>query len=160
MWMIAMVALVALTAACGGQPPEEPPPAEEPAEEPAPAETTPAPVIVPEPAEPAEPQEPQLTGNIVEVDSGMDWFNPATRETPGRYWWQVRLRNDTNQTLDITVTFTFLDLNEQEVKTDRKTVRVQPAETGTFRVEDEMVRDVARSVDGYTYSWDWQIVTS
>lgn len=163
MSMIAAVALVALTAACGGQPANEPAPAEEPAPAattPEPAATTPAPAAVPEP-EPAAPQQPQLTGNIVEVgDGAMDWFNAARREVPGRYWWEVNLRNDTTQTLDITVTFQFLDADDGMVKTDRKTVRMQPAETGKFRVEGEMELDLARSVAGYTYSWDWEIVTA
>jgi len=162
MWLVATVAVIALTAACGSQPAEQTP-AEQPAatEEPAAAapEAAPEPVPEMEPEAPAEPAQPQLTGNIVEVGEGeMDWFNAATRDTPGRYYWQVQLRNDTTQTLDLTVTFQFVDENDGVVKTDRKTVRVAPAETGTFRVEDEMQRDQARSVAGYVYSWDWKIV--
>lgn len=160
MWLVSMVAAVALTAACGGQPAEQAP-AEQPAasEEPAPAAEAapePEPEMMPEETEPAQPQ---LQGNIVEVgEAEMDWFNAATRETPGRYYWQVQLRNDTTQTLDITVTFQFVNENDEVVKTDRTTVRVQPAETGTFRVEDEMQRDQARAVASYVYSWDWKIV--
>ena len=89
----------------------------------------------------------------------MDWFNPATREVPGKYFWVVQLRNDTTQVLDITVIFQFLNADEDVIKTDRKTVRLQPAGNGTFRVEDEMQRDDARAVDSYTYSWDWTIVS-
>lgn len=164
MWLVAAVAVIAVTAACGSQPAEQTP-AEQPAatEEPAAAapEAAPEPEPAPEmtPEEPVAPAQPQLQGNIVEVGEGeMDWFNAPTREIPGRYYWQVQLRNDTTQTLDITVTFQFVDENDAVVKTDTKTVRVQPAETGTFRVEDEMERDQARSVAGYIYSWDWKIV--
>jgi len=170
-WSLALTTVIALTAACGGQaeePVEEPAPAEEPAPL---AEAAPVPEPLPEPEEPAEPAEPeepaepaepQLEGEIVEIEDAqeMDWFNPASREEPGRYYWVVQLRNDTTQTLDITVTFDFLDENEATVKTDRSTVRVSPAEVGTFRVEGEMDRDLSRSVDGYTYTWGWRVVES
>lgn len=160
MWFMALATVVIFTAACSGQPADEPP-----AEEPAPtAETAPAAETTPEPApmpeEPPEPAAPQLQGEIVEIgDAEMDWFNAATREVPGRYYWVVQLRNDTTQVLDITVVFEFLDENDRVIKTDRKTVRLQPAGPGTFRVEDEMQRDDAFSVVGYTYSWDWAIVS-
>lgn len=165
MWFMALAAMVTLTAACAGQPADETP-----NEEPAPAaEATPAvetapepePEPVPEPEEPPEPEAPQLQGEIVEIESAhdMDWFNAATREVPGRYYWVVQLRNDTTQVLDITVIFQFLNADEDVIKTDRKTVRLQPAGNGTFRVEDEMQRDDARAVDSYTYSWDWTIVS-
>ena len=86
------------------------------------------------------------------------WTTAATREVPGQYYWLVQLRNDTTQTLDITVNFDFLDENDGVVKTDRKTERLQPAETRIFRVEGEMNRDQARAVLGYSYVWDWEIV--
>lgn len=162
-WSLAVTTAIALTAACGGQ---AEPPAEQaaPAEDPAPvAEAAPVPELLPEPEEPAAPAEPQLEGEIVEIEDAqeMEWFGPApTREVPGRYYWVVQLRNDTTQTLDITVTFDFLDENEATVKTDRLTVRVSPAEVGTFRVEGEMERDLSRSVDGYTYTWGWKLVES
>ncbi len=161
MWFMALAAVVTLTAACAGQPADETP-NEEPAAEPAPAvETAPEPEPVPEPEEPPEPEAPQLQGEIVEIESAhdMDWFNPATREVPGKYFWVVQLRNDTTQVLDITVIFQFLNADEDVIKTDRKTVRLQPAGNGTFRVEDEMQRDDARAVDSYTYYWDWTIVS-
>ncbi|MGD8328761.1 MAG: hypothetical protein PVJ49_04945 [Acidobacteriota bacterium] len=162
MWLVAAVALIALTAACGGQPAEETP-AEQPAatEEPAAAAPEAAPEPEPEmtPEEPAAPAQPQLQGNIVEVGEGeFTWLNAATRETPGRYTWKVQLRNDTTQTLDITVTWQFLDENENTIKTDRETVRVEPAATGSFEGQGEMERDAARSVAFTSYSWDWKIV--
>lgn len=166
MWFMALAAVVTLTAACSGQPADEPPNEEPaPAAEAAPAadaapEPEPAPVPEPLPEEPAEPAAPQLQGEIVEIgEAEMDWFNAATREVPGKYYWVVQLRNDTMQVLDITVVFQFLDENDGVIKTDRKTVRLQPAGPGTFRVEDEMQRDDARAVVGYTYSWDWAIVS-
>lgn len=160
-WSLTLIAVVALTAACGGgaeEPVAEAPPAAEPA--PVTPEATPVPEPVPEPVEPTAPAEPQLEGTIVEIESAhdMDWTTAASREVPGKYFWVVQLRNDTTQVLDITVTFEFLDENEAEVKTDRKTVRVSPAQVGTFRVEGEMDRDHSRAVDGYTYTWAWEIV--
>jgi len=157
MWFMALVAVIAVTAACGGQP------AEEPVEEPAPAEE-PAPVaeVVPEPMpeEPVEPLAPVLQGVIVEIEDEheMVWTTGATREVPGEYFWVVQLRNDTTQVLDITVRFEFLNENDGVIKTDRKTERLQPAGLGTFRVEGEMERDDARAVINYTYSWDWTVV--
>lgn len=162
LWFFALAAIIAVTAACGGAAEEAPMEEATPAEEEAPApepEETPPPVM--EEPEPEEPAAPTLTGDIVEVGEGaMDWYNAATREEPGRYWWQVQLRNDTTQTLDLTVTWQFLDENDGEIKTDRETVRVSPADTGTFRGEGELERDAARSVAGYTYYWDWEIVES
>lgn len=165
MWYMTLAAVVTLTAACAGQPAEEPPNAEPtPAKEaPLVAETAPEPEPVPEPLpeEPPEPAAPQLQGEIVEIEEAadFDWLNAATREVPGRYYWVVELRNDTMQVLDITVIFQFLDENEDVIKTDRKTVRVQPAGLGTFRFEDEMQRDEARSVSFTSYYWDWAIVS-
>lgn len=159
-WFLALTTVIALTAACDGaaeEPVEEAPPAEESAPV---AEAAPAPEPTPEPEEPAAPTEPQLEGEIVEIEAAheMDWTTAASREVPGKYFWVVQLRNDTTQMLDITVTFEFLDENEAEVKTDRRTVRVSPAEVGTFRVEGEMDRDHSRAVERYTYTWTWEIV--
>ena len=157
-WFLALTTVVAFSAACGGA-------AEEPAEAPAPVEE-PEPVAEPAPVEPEpepEPQQQQVTlvGDIVEVGEGeMDWLRAASRDEPGRYYWQVQLRNDTTATLDLTVTWEFLDENEEVVKSDNTTVRVAPAETGTFRLEGDMVRDDYWRVAGYTYSWDWAIVES
>jgi len=101
----------------------------------------------------------ELRGNIVEIDEGVfDWLSAATREEPGKYYWFVKLRNDTTQTLDITVTFEFLDASDGVIKTDRKTERLPPAAEATFRVESEMDREPALAVENYTYSWDWAIV--
>jgi ABC-type glycerol-3-phosphate transport system substrate-binding protein len=158
MWFVALAAIVTVTAACGGQPAEEAPaPAETPAAEPAPAvEAAPEPAPV---EEPVAPPVQELRGNIVEIDEGtFDWTSAATREEPGKYFWIVKLRNDTTQTLDITVTFEFLDASDGVIKTDRKTERLQPAAEATFRVEGEMERDAARAVESYTYSWDWAFV--
>ncbi len=160
---LALAVLVTLVAACGGQAAD--PPAEEapaPEETAPPAEAAPEPAVEPEPIpeEPQEPAAPPLTGNIVEIEEAQDfdWFNAATREVPGRYYWEVRLRNDTTQTLDITVKFDFLDEQDGIIKTDRKTERLQPAEAKTFRFEDEMNRDQSRAVVNYSYVWDWEIV--
>jgi hypothetical protein len=161
-WSLALATIIALGVACGGG-------AEEPAENTADAnesaavsETSPAPEPMPEAEQPAAPTEPQLEGAIVEIEEAheMAWTTAASREVPGEYYWVVELRNDTTQTLDITVTFEFLDENGGEVKTDRSTERISPAASGTFRVEGQMNRDDSRSVDGYTYTWAWNIVTS
>lgn len=161
-WSLALTTVIALTAACGGgaeEPVEETPSAEEPAPV---AEAAPEPEPMLEPEEAAAPVEPQLEGAIVEIEEAHDmgWTTAASREVPGEYYWDVQLRNDTTQTLDITVTFEFLDENEGVVKTDRSTKRVSPAATGTFHVEGQMNRDDSRAVDGYTYTWAWAIVTS
>ncbi len=165
MWFMALASVVTLTAACAGQPADETP-NEEPAAEAAPvAETAPEPVPEPMPEpmpeEPPAPEVQVLKGEIVEIEAAhdMDWTTAATRQVPGKYFWVVQLRNDTTQVLDITVIFQFLDENDGVIKTDRKTVRLQPAGNGTFRVEDEMQRDEARSVDSYSYYWDWAIVS-
>ncbi len=159
---LTLIAVIALTAACGGaaeEPVAEAPPAAEPA--PITPEAAPVPEPVPEPVEPAAPAEPQLEGDIVEVGEGeFAWTTAASREVPGKYYWEVRLRNDTTQTLDITVTYEFTNAEGQLIKTDRSTVRISPAETGTFRVEDEMNRDDSRAVEFTTYSWSWEIVES
>ena len=159
-WSLALTTVVALTAACGGQA-EEPVEVAPPAEEPAPVvEATPVPEPMPEPAEPAEPQ---LEGEIVEIEDAheMGWLNSATRAVPGRYYWIVRLRNDTTQTLDLTVSFDFLHRDDESVvKTDRSTQRVSPADTVTFRVEGEMNREDSVSVGDYTYTWTWEIIES
>ena len=161
-WSLALATIIALGVAWGGG-------AEEPAENTADAnesaavsETSPAPEPMPEAEQPAAPTEPQLEGAIVEIEEAheMAWTTAASREVPGEYYWVVELRNDTTQTLDITVTFEFLDENGGEVKTDRSTERISPAASGTFRVEGQMNRDDSRSVDGYTYTWAWNIVTS
>lgn len=163
LWFFALAAIVAVTAACGAPPAEEPPAEETAAEEeatPAGEETTVEPVT-PDPVEEEvqEPTEPPLEGDIVEVGEGqMDWNRGATREQPGEYYWVVRLRNDTTEVLDITVTYQFLDANEEVIKTDTETVRVSPAQTGEFRVVEEMGRDDARAVAFTTYFWDWERV--
>jgi hypothetical protein len=149
---VAFAAIAALTIACGGQP-VEPPPAEEPVEAPAPVQ----PEVTPIP-EPEIPAVPQLQGNIVGVDDTWEWLSAPTRENPARYKWTVSLRNDTTQTLDITVRFDMVDADERIIKTDRRTVRVAPADTATAQFEGEMPFDVARSFDSYTYTWDWEIV--
>ncbi len=164
MWFMALAAVVTLSTACAGQPADETPnEAPAPAEVAPTAETAPEPEPVPEPLpeEPPEPAAPPLEGEIVEIESAadFDWLNAATREVPGRYYWVVQLRNDTTQVLDITVIFQFLNGDEAVIKTDRKTVRVQPAGTETFRVEGEMQRDEARSVDFTSYYWDFAIVS-
>jgi len=152
---VAFAAIAALTIACGGQP-AEPPPAEEPAEAPAPVQPEVTPI--PEPEEPEIPALPQLQGNIVGVDDTWEWLSAATRENPARYKWTVSLRNDTTQTLDITVRFDMVDADDRIIKTDRRTVRVAPADTATAQFEGEMPFDVARLFESYTYTWDWEIV--
>ena len=161
-WSLALATIIALGVACGGgaeEPAENTPDANEPA---AVSETSPEPEPMLEAEQPAAPAEPQLEGAIVEIEEAHDmaWTTAASREVPGEYYWVVQLRNDTTQTLDITVTFEFLDENSSVVKTDRSTERVSPAASGTFRVEGQMNRDDSRSVDGYTYTWAWEIVTS
>jgi hypothetical protein len=88
----------------------------------------------------------------------MVWLTAATREVPAKYYWVVSLRNDTTQTLNITVNFQFLNEEDGVVKTDRETMQLPPAGTEIFRVEGEMNRDDARAVISYTYTWDWEIV--
>ncbi len=159
-WFLALATALTLIAACGGQTPEPPAEEETPAvteETPPAAEMEPEPEPLPE--EPTEPAPPQLQGNIVEIgEAEMVWLTPATRETPATYYWLVRLRNDTTQTLDITVTFEFLNEQDGVVKTDRSTQRIQPAGEGEFRVEGEMGREDSLAVVSYTYSWDWNII--
>ena len=161
-WSLALATIIALGVACGGgaeEPAANTPDANEAA---AVSETSPEPEPMLEAEQPAAPAEPQLEGAIVEIEEAHDmaWTTAASREVPGEYYWVVQLRNDTTQTLDITVTFEFLDENGGEVKTDRSTERISPAASGTFRVEGQMNRDDSRSVDGYTYTWAWNIVTS
>jgi hypothetical protein len=151
---VAFAAIAALTIACGGQP-AEPPPAEEPAEAPAPVQPEAAPIPEPEPEIPAVPQ---LQGNIVGLADTWEWLSAASRETPAKYKWTVSLRNDTTQTLDITVKFDLVDADDRVIKTDRRTVRVAPADAATAEFEGEMPRDQARLFAGYTYTWDWAIV--
>lgn len=167
---VALAASAVLTLACGGQAADQPPAGNQPAGKAEPAtEATPAPAPEAttdepaEPAQPAAPAQPQLTGNIVDLEHQppLEWLSAATRENPGKYRWTVELRNDTTQTLDITVRFDFLDEAEKVIKTDRKTVRVAPADTATVTNEGEMPRDQARAVVYTSYTWeDWKIVSS
>ena len=162
-WFVALVTAAALSAACGGQAAdtaEEQAPAPAVEEQAPAAEVAPAPEPEPMPEEPAAPAAPQLQGTIVEEAEAheMVWLTAATREVPAKYYWVVRLRNDTTQTLNITVNFQFLDEEDGVVKTDRKTMQLPPAGAENFRVEGEMGRDDARAVISYTYTWDWEIV--
>ena len=158
-WFIALVTVVSLAGACGGA-------AEEPAEAPAPeaaeepvAEATQEPAAMPElEPEPAEPAAPQLEGNIVDSGDFFDWLTSGSRTENATYYWTLSLTNDTTQTLDITVTFQFLDDTEDVVKTETKTVRLSPAASTDIREEGSMSHEDSLKVSGYTYTYDWNIV--
>lgn len=160
-WFIALVTVVSMTAACGGaseEPADEPAAAAEPAAEPTPEPVAPMPEPEPEPAEPAAPQ---LEGNILTSGEDFDWISVTDRNSPATYYWTVSVNNDTTQTLDITVKFDFVDENDSIVKSESKTIRLQPAAQQTVREESEMSYQDALKVVGFVSELnDWKIVGS
>jgi len=159
---LAVLALIVAIAACGGQPAEEPaaeePAAEEPAaEDPAATEPeTPAPVTPAEEPASDEPQEPELVGEINISDYNLEWGEPTAEEAP--YEWWVTVQNDTTQTLDITVMFDVLDANGEVVKSERGSIRLDPAERGTIREPGTMAYDNANRVSEFAVDYEWEIV--
>lgn len=158
MTLLALLALVPFIAACGAaeepatEQPAEQAPAEQPAEQPA---ETPAEQM---PAEEETPQEPQLVGNINLSGENFDWGE--TTSDSAEYNWTVRVANDTTATLDITVRFDFLDDSDGVVKTERATVRLQPAASTTIREGGSMSFDDANRVYSFAVvTENYQIVT-
>ncbi|MFQ5743818.1 MAG: hypothetical protein ACE5HV_09550, partial [Acidobacteriota bacterium] len=158
----AIVALVSALAACAAQPAEAP--ASKTSPEPVAAAAEPAPAPVPqEPAEPqAEPQAPQqpeLVGDIRLSDENFDWGQITDRSSPAPYTWTVRVTNDTTQTLDITVKFDFLDDNDRIIKTERKTIRLAPAEKKKINENGTMKYEDANRVYSFQATYEqWKIV--
>ena len=140
MILVALLVLAPLVA-CG--------PAEEPAPAP-PAEPTVEPAPAPEPMEdpveepPAPPSEPELVGEIRMTGEDFEWGNITRENAP--YTWTVKLTNDTTATLDITVRFQFLDDSDAVIKTETKSVRLQPAANTTLRESGNMSWDEANRV--------------
>lgn len=161
---LALLALLPFAAACGGQPAEEAEEAaadvEEATEEAAEAveeaaeETAEA---VEEAAEEAEEAVtgPQIEGEVRLTNDDFDWTETTT-ETAS-YTWTARVTNDTTATLDITVTFEFLDNNDRVVKTERATRRLAPAESSTIRQDGSMPFDQANRVVGFRAYPDYEV---
>ena len=158
-WFLALTVVVALTAACGGAAEE---PAETPEETTAPApEANPEPAIEPEPVpeEPTEPEQPQLQGNIVTSEEFHDWISVTNSSSPATYYWEVKVNNDTTQTLNITIKFDIVDENDAIVKSETKTIRLAPAEEQKLHEEGEMSYQDALRVMGFqAYVSNWSIV--
>ena len=156
--IVALLALIFVVGACGGQPGDEPA-AEQPEQ---PAEETPEPeptAVEPEPEpEPQEPDEPELVGDITLSGEDLEWGNITGPNNPAPYAWTVTVINDTTQTLDIRVLFSILDGNDRVVKTERTSIRLQPAQTRTIREDGSMSYDDALRVEGFLADYDWQIV--
>lgn len=145
--------LVVPFAACGtaeepGEPPapESPEPAapEVPVEQPAATETQ-------EQAE-QEQQQPELVGDIRLAGEDLIWGEPTPDTAP--YEWTVRVTNDTTATLDITVRFQLLDDNDAVVKTERATVRLQPAQSRTLREAGSIAYREANRVSSYSATYE------
>lgn len=155
--LMAILLLVPFAVACGAA---EQPAVQEPA--PAPEPEAPAPAPVPEPAaepEPTEPvaQQPQLVGTVTLSGESFDWGE--TDNENANYTWNVRIANDTTAQLDITVRFQFLDDNDQVIKTETKTVRLQPATSTTVRENGRMGYAQANRVYSFSAAYDYQIVS-
>ena len=151
--MLVFLLALPFAAACGT--------AEEPAETPkAPAEQ--APVPVEEPAatapEPPQPTEPELVGDIVLSDDNFEWGEFGAGQ-PAPYTWTVRINNDTTATLSIRVSFQFLDDDDQVLKTERATIRLDPAAGRTISESGTMPYDDALKVIGFVADYTYDIVT-
>lgn len=152
--MLVLVLALPFAAACGA--------AEEPAAETpeAPVEQAKEPVEAPpmEEAEPAPPAAPELVGNIVLSGDDFEWGEFGAGQ-PAPYTWTVRVNNDTTATLSIRVSFQFLDDNDQVLKTERTTIRLDPAEGRTIRQAGTMPYDDALKVIGFFSDYTYDIVT-
>ncbi len=152
-----LVFLLALpfAAACGTA--EEPAEAPEPPE--APVEQAPVPVEEP-PAEPEpqQPAEPELVGNIILSGDNFEWGEFGAGQ-PAPYTWTVRVNNDTTATLSIRVSFQFLDDDDQVLKTERTTIRLDPAAGRTISENGTMPYDDALKVIGFVADYTYDIVT-
>lgn len=154
--LVALLALVALTAACGAPADEapEPPPAKEetPTPEPPPVQPEPEP-------EPQQPEQPQLVGDIRLSGEDFVFGTPESTSAPAPYTWTVRVTNDTTQTLDITIRFDLLDENDRIVKTERQTIRLAPAASNTIEEQGSIPYSDASRVVGYQAQTErWEIV--
>lgn len=158
--VMALLLLVPFTIACGAAeqpaaPPVETPPAAPATEVTPPATETPTTEVTPE----APTQEgPQLVGNITLSNENFDWGE--TDNQNANYTWTVRVANDTTATLDITVRFQFLDDNDQVIKTETKTVRLDPAAASTLREAGRMSYAQANRVYSFSAAFDYQIVSN
>ncbi|HJO05684.1 MAG TPA: hypothetical protein QGG47_17080 [Acidobacteriota bacterium] len=152
--MLALVLALPLAAACGT--------AEEPAVETPEVPVEQPPVAVEEPPmeepEPPPPAEPELVGNIVLSGDDFEWGEFGAGQ-PAPYTWTVRVDNDTTATLSIRVSFQFLDDDDQVLKTERTTIRLDPAAGRTIRENSTMPYDDALRVIGFVADYTYDIVT-
>lgn len=166
---LALLALLPFAVACGGQTAEEAEQAaeeaqegiEETAEEAAEAveeaaeETAEA---VEEAAEEAEEAlaDPQVEGEVRLTNEDFEWTETTTETA--NYTWTARVTNDTTATLDITVTFEFLDNADRVVKTERASRRLAPAESSSISQQGSMPFDQANRVVGFRAYTDYDVV--
>lgn len=164
--LMAVLVVAPFAIACGAaeepageEPAAEEPAAEEPAAEPAPAPTTPetTAAAAEEPADTG-PQEPQLVGEIRIADENFDW-GETTAESAA-YTWTARVTNDTTATLNITVRFEFLDEQDQVIKTESATVRLDPAQSRRINQGGNMDYAQANRVYSFRAVTDYKIVES
>ena len=152
--MLVLVLALPFAAACGA--------AEEPAPEApeAPVEQAPEPVAAPpvQEPEPTPPAEPELVGDIVLSGDDFTWGEFGAGQ-PAPYTWTVRINNDTTATLSIRVSFQFLDDDDQVLKTERTTIRLDPAAGRTIREAGTMPYDDALKVIGFVADYTYDIVT-
>jgi hypothetical protein len=153
MTLLALLVFVPFIAACG---PADEPVVEAPAAEETPVEQPVEQAPMEEPQE-QEPQAPQLVGNITLTGENFDWGETNNEEAG--YNWTVRVANDTTAALDITVRFQFLDDSDSVIKTETKTVRLQPATSTTVREGGRMTWDDANRVYSFSATYDYSIVT-
>ncbi len=154
--LMAVLVVAPFAIACGAaeEPAAEPnePVAQDPAPEPDPAPQEPA-----ADPEPTAPQEPELVGEIRVSGENFDWGE--TNPESAAYTWTARVTNDTTATLNIIVRFEFLDEQDQVVKTETTTVRLDPAQTRTIRRAGTMDYDQANRVYSFRAVTDFEIVT-
>lgn len=106
----------------------------------------------------APPAEPELVGNIRLSGEELEWGTPTQETAP--YTWSVRVNNDTTATLDITIRFQLLDQNDEVIKTETSTVRLQPAQSSTVRENGSLPYSQANNVYSYASTFDYSIVQS
>lgn len=167
--VLALIVLLPFLVACGGQDAQAP---EESVEETPGTEEAPATEETAEPTtdtgeEPPEqpPQEDaaeageeeqELVGNIRLTDEDFSWGDVSKESA--NYTWTATISNDTTSTLDITVTFEFLDENDRVIKTERATRRLAPAESTTLRESGSMAYADANEVVSFRAHTDHQII--
>ena len=154
--VLGLLAWLPLVVGCGGGEPEPAMTEEAAAGDQSPA-LEPEPTSDPVQEEPSEPEEPQLVGNITLSGENFEWGETDTDNAA--YTWMVDVVNDTTQTLDIIVSFRFLDDSNAVVKRERKTVRLDPASRTSIREAGSLPYADANRIFSFAADYDYRIIS-